>query len=102
MEKLQTIDPTITYDDALVDENSAPKSPGQKYKHYAPTKPLTLIEGSIEQQIAYIKSCQLDHVLLISADEVVAHIDNATSVISLGSLVEYEGALNALFDVFAC
>lgn len=99
LEKLQTIDPTITYDDALVDENSAPKSPGQKYKHYAPTKPLTLIEGSIEQQIAYIKSCQLDHVLLISADEVVAHIDNATSVISLGSLVEYEGALNALFDV---
>lgn len=37
-----------------IDENDTPKSPGMKYKHYAPKGMLTIIEGSPTQVIDYM------------------------------------------------
>ena len=33
-----------------------PRSPGQKYKHYAPDAPLVLVSGDIENRVNYIKN----------------------------------------------
>ena len=51
-EYLQTILPNIVLDDSLVDSTALPKSPGQKYKHYAPKANLRVFIG--ENVPAYI------------------------------------------------
>jgi L-threonylcarbamoyladenylate synthase len=99
IEKLQEIDPDIIYDDALLDENMTPKSPGQKYKHYAPTKPMTLLEGTRSQQLEYLKSISLQDTLLISVNEIINHL-KGEHMHTLGSSEEFELALNGLFDTF--
>lgn len=98
LEMLHEVDKSIVYDDALIDSSSTPKSPGQKYKHYAPSKPLTLIEGTIQQQLSYLESFSLHDTLLISVDEIISKLDVPWSR-SLGAVTDYDKALNALFDV---
>jgi len=98
IEDLHTIDATIQYDHALVDASSTPKSPGQKYKHYAPRKPMTLLEGTIDQQLAYLKTISLENTLLISVDVIVNEIE-ATWKFSLGAYAEHKKALNNLFTI---
>ena len=39
----------VTVDQALINEEVAPKAPGMKYTHYAPDAPLYLVEGSKEK-----------------------------------------------------
>ncbi len=43
------IDPALHLDPTENDEEFAPKSPGMKYKHYAPKADMTIIEGSREK-----------------------------------------------------
>ena len=38
------------------ENQSAPRSPGMKYKHYAPKAPLTILSGSSEKIAAYLES----------------------------------------------
>lgn len=45
-EYLKNILPNIRLDDALIDEKSIPKSPGQKYKHYAPEAKVEVYVGN--------------------------------------------------------
>lgn len=99
IEKLREVDPMIIYDDALLDENAVPKSPGQKYKHYAPTKPITLLEGTRSQQLDYLKSVSLNNTLLISVHEIINHL-NGQYMHTLGSSDDFDSALNGLFDIF--
>lgn len=44
-EELEQILGTVVYDPGLIREGVAPKSPGMKYKHYAPRAQMTIIEG---------------------------------------------------------
>lgn len=37
-----------------------PKSPGMKYRHYAPEAPMILIEGSMEEVVEYIRGLHLE------------------------------------------
>ena len=39
-------------------ENERPLSPGMKYRHYAPSAPLILLDGSREDVLAYLKHAQ--------------------------------------------
>lgn len=39
----------VSVDPALADEGQAPKSPGMKYRHYAPDAPLYLVDGPKEE-----------------------------------------------------
>jgi L-threonylcarbamoyladenylate synthase len=98
IERLREIDPDIIYDDALLDVNMSPKSPGQKYKHYAPSKPMTLIEGTLSQQLDYLKDISLQNTLLISVQEIIQNL-SGPYMHSLGSYDDYEMALNGLFDI---
>ncbi|QED49733.1 L-threonylcarbamoyladenylate synthase [Cytobacillus dafuensis] len=47
-EQLEAVIGAVNVDPALVDTEKAPKSPGMKYRHYAPDAPLYLVEGSKE------------------------------------------------------
>ena len=39
-------------------ENERPLSPGMKYRHYAPTAPLVLLDGSFEDSLAFLQAAQ--------------------------------------------
>ncbi|EWG12168.1 L-threonylcarbamoyladenylate synthase [Cytobacillus firmus] len=47
-EQLEEVVGEVIVDPALADESQAPKSPGMKYRHYAPDAPLYLVEGTRE------------------------------------------------------
>lgn len=98
IEQLKLINEDIRYDDALVNNDVTPKSPGQKYKHYAPSKPMHLLEGSLENQLAYLKTVSLEDILLISVDEITQNI-NAPHVHSLGARQDFKKAMNGLFEI---
>ncbi len=48
-EQLQEVVGEISSDPALTDTREAPKSPGMKYRHYAPDAPLVLVDGEKER-----------------------------------------------------
>ncbi|MDQ0257180.1 L-threonylcarbamoyladenylate synthase [Evansella vedderi] len=45
-EQLEEVVGPVDVDPALITEDTAPKSPGMKYTHYAPSAPLVLVDGS--------------------------------------------------------
>jgi L-threonylcarbamoyladenylate synthase len=47
-EQLEAVVGEICIDPALADDGQAPRSPGMKYRHYAPDAPLYLVEGTRE------------------------------------------------------
>jgi len=47
-EQLEVVVGEVHVDPALADEKEAPKSPGMKYRHYAPDAPLYLVDGTRE------------------------------------------------------
>lgn len=48
-EQMEPVVGKVHYDPALTDTKEAPKSPGMKYRHYAPDAPLYLVDGTKEQ-----------------------------------------------------
>jgi len=61
--------------------NPAPRSPGMKYKHYAPNAPMTIVSGSRDNVVAFI----LDE--CIKAQErnigVLLHVDTVAAIFNL-------------------
>lgn len=57
IEDLRELIPTIEQDIGTIksDENIVPKSPGQKYRHYAPSADMTVYVGSLDKVINKIK-----------------------------------------------
>ncbi|MBE7010286.1 MAG: threonylcarbamoyl-AMP synthase [Ruminococcaceae bacterium] len=51
LKQLQTYLPQTTYEPALKGENTTPKSPGMKYRHYAPQADLFLVEGDFVKKV---------------------------------------------------
>ncbi|MFP3381219.1 Sua5 family C-terminal domain-containing protein, partial [Bacillus sp. SIMBA_069] len=49
-EELQKVIPNVSIDLAIIKENEniVPKSPGQKYRHYAPKSDMMVFSGDIE------------------------------------------------------
>lgn len=78
----------------------APKSPGMKYKHYAPKGEVTLIDGSFDNVIKFInnqeivqKNCKI---AALCPDEYVKHL-HLNTVINLGSIESPEAIGENLF-----
>lgn len=55
-EGLKDIIPNLSYDNHINNQNAAPKSPGQKYRHYAPEAEMILFTGQIEDIAEEINS----------------------------------------------
>lgn len=57
--------------DAVTDrlkEGEVAPSPGMKYRHYAPTAPVTLLDGTVEQCISYIQESGEEAIGIIAYD----------------------------------
>ncbi len=85
----------VSYDRHLIDKTSVekPKSPGMKYKHYAPKGNLVVLEGSFENIKEFMKNYPDSGVLTF--DEYP--IGNKTEF-SLGSIYKSEEGSRLLFD----
>ena len=55
-EMLEMVADHVVYDTALHDPTEAPKSPGMKYRHYAPDMPVQVVVGSSESVVKAIES----------------------------------------------
>lgn len=84
--------------------NVRPKAPGQKYRHYAPKAPMTLVEGETEAVVDRI--CQLTResvaegrsVGIICTDETQARYTQGI-VKSIGSRVRLESVAHNLYEI---
>lgn len=87
-EGLSSYWPNVSYDTALKDQNQTPKSPGQKYKHYAPNAQVEVYIGNKEAFKKIVESKLEDKskkigIMAFEEDKV----DNKISeYISLGSI----------------
>ena len=80
-------------------EGETPKSPGLKYKHYAPEADLQILHGSMEQVQAYVKKiAQTYKTAVLVFDEFPAFPEDIIAY-SLGSQNKPEEAANRLFSV---
>ena len=78
-------------------EGESPKSPGLKYKHYAPDAEIQILRGSMEQVEAYAKQLSKEHkTAILTFDEFPAFPDHIITY-SLGSRNNPEDAAHRLF-----
>jgi L-threonylcarbamoyladenylate synthase len=98
-EQLENVVGTVHLDPALMDEESRPKSPGMKYKHYAPNAPLFLVNGSNEFLQELVEASQIDglRVGVLATEESVEEYD-ANLVLACGKRAELESVAAALYD----
>lgn len=91
-------------DGALQNDIKKPKSPGMKYKHYAPRGQLYIVRGEDPQQVsAYIQSelgrakAQQEKTGVLAFEERIANYE-ADIVVSLGQMEHLETAAHRLYD----
>ena len=77
-------------------EGVRPLSPGMKYRHYAPTAPLYLLDGDDEKRLAYCAAAEKDTLLLVFDEEVQAF--PAHRNIAIGSRADERTQAKRLFS----
>lgn len=98
-EQLEEVVGEVAVDPALSDSNQSPKSPGMKYRHYAPNAPFYLVNGTREelQQLVNEKHVEGLKVGVITTKENKAFYD-ADMVIACGERARLETVAEALYD----
>ncbi|WP_270180639.1 L-threonylcarbamoyladenylate synthase [Alkalihalobacillus sp. CinArs1] len=99
-EQLEEVVGHVEIDPALTDESHKPKSPGVKYKHYAPSAPVTLVDGtsSFLQAIVDKRRKQGLKVGILATEESESGY-LADVVIPCGSRSDLVTVANRLYDV---
>lgn len=77
-------------------DKEAPRSPGLKYKHYAPRAEVAILHGDVEQVQAFLRSQKKKTGMLVF-DEFESAFDGLTETFSLGSRKQPEEAAHRLF-----
>jgi len=70
-EQLRTVAPEVIVDEAVLEQLSADtvvRSPGMKYKHYAPNAAVTLVQGDSAHFLSYMQEKQADGVYAMVFD----------------------------------
>ncbi|WP_347552832.1 L-threonylcarbamoyladenylate synthase [Pseudalkalibacillus hwajinpoensis] len=99
-EQLEEVVGKVNIDPALSDDGHQPKSPGVKYKHYAPSAPVTLVDGS-KPYLQSIVDKQREEgfkVGIIATEESKAFY-HADLVIPCGTRNDLVSVANRLYDV---
>ena len=79
-------------------ENERPLSPGMKYRHYAPSAPLVLLDGEPEAVTEFMKNALRDeHCIVICYDEELETLGD-TNTISIGKKEDLAAQANSLFS----
>jgi len=86
---------TAATDNNQSDKTEAPKSPGMKYRHYAPKTQLMAVTGPSEKTAEYIMKCMdADSAALMFDDFMFSH----PNVISFGNSYDHAEQASRLFD----
>ncbi len=98
-EQLEKVVGEVSVDPALKDSDQAPKSPGMKYRHYAPNAPFYLVDGAREeiQQLVNEKRREGLKVGVMTTKENKEFYD-ADKVIACGERARLETVAEALYD----
>jgi L-threonylcarbamoyladenylate synthase len=90
---------------ALVGGKGKAKSPGMKYRHYAPKAPLVLIEGKTKEKVSKIQNLidyykkQKKRVGVMATEETKKFYQNANLVLVAGSRKNLEIVAKNLFKI---
>lgn len=102
-EDLKEVIPDVCYDNTTIDKDdkSVPKSPGQKYRHYAPSCECYTYVGDVElvrdKINDEIKKHKGEKISVIATDRVLKEIDDDVLKLSLGSGEDLLDASHNLF-----
>ncbi|RHW37182.1 threonylcarbamoyl-AMP synthase [Neobacillus notoginsengisoli] len=98
-EQLEEVIGRIEVDPALMGAETKPKSPGMKYRHYAPEAPLYLVAGGIEgvQRVAQKYRQEGKRVGILATDE-SAPLYEAELVLACGERSRLETVAASLYD----
>lgn len=103
LEDIQGILPNVVVDKGILKSGEKPKSPGQKYKHYAPKAEAYLISGSSDEEkeskiYEFLKKNKEKKVSLMVTSELYNKIDNLNlEIIDLGSRDNLEKIASEIF-----
>ncbi|MDP4084246.1 MAG: L-threonylcarbamoyladenylate synthase [Bacillota bacterium] len=99
-EQLEEVVGEIRLDPALKDQESKPKSPGMKYRHYAPNAPLYLVSGSRSflQNLIAERQKEGMRVGVLTTEENM-HYVQADVVLACGKRAELATVASSLYDV---
>lgn len=106
LEDLKEIDKNITIDSATIDSKSGeiPKSPGQKYRHYAPRAEAICFGGRLDKVVNEIKKNISENkdkkIAVLATDETYEEYKNLDIklLVNLGSREHLEEVASNLFD----
>lgn len=88
-----TVSDAVTH---MLKENERPLSPGMKYRHYAPAKPLVLVDGSADARLAFFKEKQAsESCVIICYDEQASELGEST--ICIGAENDLEAQAHRIF-----
>lgn len=104
LEDIRRILPNVEIDKGILKEGQTPKSPGQKYKHYAPKGEMIVYIGESDKIIEnieskanfYLENGSKVGVLLIEENIKKYNLSNEVRIFSLGN--DKEGIAKNLFD----
>ncbi|UAC50110.1 threonylcarbamoyl-AMP synthase [Bacillus aquiflavi] len=98
-EQLEEVIKTVAIDQALIDKGAAPKSPGMKYRHYAPNAPFFLVEGSRSflQQLADEKRAAGLRIGILTTEEYKDEYE-ADVVLACGERRNLESVASHLYE----
>jgi L-threonylcarbamoyladenylate synthase len=99
-EQLDVVVGEVKVDPALTDGELKPKSPGMKYRHYAPNAPLYMVDGSKEflQKLVNEKQSEGLQVGILATEE-SNHQYNADVILACGKRAELETVASSLYEV---
>lgn len=98
-EDIERIIESVEQDPALENSDSAPKSPGMKYRHYAPSAPLFLVEGDEEWIQGLIdEKRSAGFKVGILAPEESASFYKADTVVVCGSRADLKSVAQSLYQ----
>lgn len=101
LEMLEKIIPDVTLDKSILKKGEIPKSPGQKYKHYAPKASCHLAVGDIETKTFLIKEYITNNdekIGVMGTDEFIKDLNlENIDIKSMGSIEDLEEVGSRIF-----
>ena len=107
LEELREVIPNVIQDRSITNKEETPKSPGQKYRHYAPNAEMILYTGDVEKIVEEIRRTSKK---LINDGKIVGIMateetkDNYIegNILVSGSRLKRETIAHDLFDILRC
>lgn len=78
--------------------DAKPESPGMKYRHYAPSAPVTMVQGKEAEVMAFFREKASQGCGILCFDEDLKQLEGYKNVVSFGARDDLEGQASGLFD----